>query len=61
LTVLVLALQALSKEGLFVVMRRKLASLAQLVVSLARGEFERVAAGTRLDFLQEDPIASFPE
>jgi hypothetical protein len=60
--VLGLGLQALSKEGLFVAMRRRRASLVQLAVSFpARAESERVAAGLRLNSLQEDPIASFHE
>ena len=57
-----LALQALSKEDLFVAMRRRLASLVQLAVSFpARAESERVAAELRLNSLQEDPIGSFRE
>jgi hypothetical protein len=60
--VLGFALQALSKEGLFVAMCRRLASLVQLAVSFpARTESERVAAGLRPYSSQEDPIASFRE
>jgi hypothetical protein len=56
-----LALRELSMEDLFVVMRRRFVSLAQLVVHfLALREFERTM-GTRLDSLQEDPIARFHE
>ena len=57
-----LALQALSKEDLFVAMRVRFASLGQSVVSFpARADSERVAAGLGLHSLEEEPIASFRE
>jgi hypothetical protein len=57
-----LALQALSKKDLFVAMRRRFASLGQLVVSFpARMVSERDLPGLRPYLSEEDPIAFFHE
>jgi hypothetical protein len=62
LTVVSLALQALSKEDLFVAMRGRFASLGQLVVSFpARMVSERDLPSLRLYLSEEDPIAFFHE